>query len=104
MFRKQAESFMDWDLLVASDLDLGVSTLPVGGVAPPSKRSCLRAPGGVVSFWGRHCPPLRTLGTGILDPPAPDGGEGRRGQGTDQTVLGMPPRGVRAGEAAGRCA
>ena len=43
---------MDWDLLVASDLELGIGALPVVVVAPPSKRSCLRAPGGVVSFGG----------------------------------------------------
>ena len=43
---------MDWDLLVASDLELGIGALPMGAVAPPSKRSCLRALGGVVSFGG----------------------------------------------------
>ena len=96
---------MDWDLLVDSDLEPGVGALPVGAVAPPSKRSGWRG-----QLWGRRaprgrrCPPSRTPGTWILDPPAPDGGEGQHGQGTDQAVLGVPLRGVCAGEAAGRCA
>jgi hypothetical protein len=45
---------MDWDLLVASDLYPGVGALPVGAIAPPSKRWwrgqlwARRAPGGSV--------------------------------------------------------